>query len=87
MLTVQEKHRIHRSSLGCYERTLALLIEKYAGAFPLWLAPEQVRFIPIADRHLPFVNEISEKLKAAGIRCTIDDRAEKNGIQNKTGTA
>ena len=72
---------IHRSSLGCYERTLALLIEKYAGAFPLWLAPEQVRFIPIADRHLPFVNEISEKLKAAGIRCTIDDRAEKMGYK------
>ena len=72
---------IHRSSLGCYERTLALLIEKYAGAFPLWLAPEQVRFIPIADRYLPFVNEISEKLKAAGIRCTIDDRAEKMGYK------
>lgn len=72
---------IHRSSLGCYERTLALLIEKYAGAFPLWLAPEQVRFIPIADRHLPFVNEISAKLKAAGIRCTIDDRAEKMGYK------
>ena len=72
---------IHRSSLGCYERTLALLIEKYAGAFPLWLAPEQVRFIPIADRHLPFVNEISAKLEAAGIRCTIDDRAEKMGYK------
>lgn len=54
---------IHRSSLGCYERTLALLIEKYAGAFPLWLAPEQVRFIPIADRHLPFVNEFLKSLK------------------------
>lgn len=72
---------IHRTSLGCYERTLALLIEKYAGAFPLWLAPEQVRFIPIADRHLPYVNEIAEKLEAAGIRYTIDDRAEKMGYK------
>lgn len=72
---------IHRTSLGCYERTLALLIEKYAGAFPLWLAPEQVRFIPIADRHMPYVNEISEKLEAAGIRYTIDDRAEKMGYK------
>lgn len=72
---------IHRTSLGCYERTLALLIEKYAGAFPLWLAPEQVRFIPIADRHMPYVNEIAEKLEAAGIRYTIDDRAEKMGYK------
>lgn len=72
---------IHRTSLGCYERTLALLIEKYAGAFPLWLAPEQIRFIPIADRHLPFVNEVADKLKAAGIRCSIDDRAEKMGYK------
>ncbi|MCM1225960.1 MAG: threonine--tRNA ligase [Clostridium sp.] len=72
---------IHRTSLGCYERTLALLIEKYAGAFPLWLAPEQVRFIPIADRHLPYVNEIAAKLDAAGIRFSIDDRAEKMGYK------
>lgn len=72
---------IHRTSLGCYERTLAMLIEKYAGAFPLWLAPEQVRFIPIADRHLPYVNEISAKLEAAGIRLSIDDRAEKMGYK------
>ncbi|MGN1481749.1 threonine--tRNA ligase [Porcipelethomonas sp.] len=72
---------IHRTSLGCYERTLAMLIEKYAGAFPLWLAPEQVRFIPIADRHLPYVKELSAKLEAAGIRCTIDDRAEKMGYK------
>ncbi len=49
---------IHRTSIGCYERTLALLIEKYAGAFPLWLAPEQVRLLPIADRHLDYAKEI-----------------------------
>lgn len=72
---------IHRTSLGCYERTLAMLIEKFAGAFPLWLAPEQIRFIPIADRHLPYVNEIAAKLDAAGIRFTIDDRAEKMGYK------
>ena len=79
--TRKRPYIIHRTSLGCYERTLALLIEKYAGAFPLWLAPEQVRFIPIADRHLDYVRGISEKLEAAGIRCTIDDRAEKMGYK------
>lgn len=79
--TRKRPYIIHRTSLGCYERTLAMLIEKYAGAFPLWLAPEQVRFIPIADRHLPFVREISEKLEALGIRCSIDDRAEKMGYK------
>ncbi len=79
--TRKRPYIIHRTSLGCYERTLALLIEKYAGAFPLWLAPEQVRFIPIADRHLDYVRGISEKLEAAGIRCSIDDRAEKMGYK------
>lgn len=79
--TRKRPYIIHRTSLGCYERTLAMLIEKYAGAFPLWLAPEQVRFIPIADRHLPFVRKIAEKLEALGIRCSIDDRAEKMGYK------
>lgn len=79
--TRKRPYIIHRTSLGCYERTLAMLIEKYAGAFPLWLAPEQVRFIPIADRHLPFVREIAEKLEALGIRCSIDDRTEKMGYK------
>jgi threonyl-tRNA synthetase len=72
---------IHRSSIGCYERTLALLIEKYAGAFPLWLAPEQVKIIPIADRHLDYTNELSKKLENLGIRCSVDDRAEKVGYK------
>ncbi len=73
---------IHRTSIGCYERTLALLIEKYAGAFPLWLAPVQVKLIPIADRHLPYIQEIKEKLEAAGIiRVEIDDRSEKMGYK------
>ncbi len=70
---------IHRTSLGCYERTLAYLIEKYAGALPLWIAPEQVRIVPVADRHLDYCHELMNKLESAGIRCSIDDRAEKVG--------
>ncbi|MBQ7004524.1 MAG: threonine--tRNA ligase [Oscillospiraceae bacterium] len=77
---------IHRTSLGCYDRTLAYLIEKYAGAFPLWLAPEQVKIIPIADRHLDWAGEVQAKLEAAGIRCSIDDRAEKMGKKIREAT-
>ncbi|MBR1811531.1 MAG: threonine--tRNA ligase [Clostridia bacterium] len=72
---------IHRTSIGCYERTLALLIEKYAGAFPLWLAPEQVRVLPIADRHHAAAYAVLDKLKAAGLRAEIDDRSEKLGYK------
>ena len=73
---------IHRTSIGCYERTLALLIEKYAGAFPLWLAPVQIKFLPIADRHLDFVYEVKKKLEARGIwRIEVDDRSEKLGFK------
>jgi len=72
---------IHRSSIGCYERTLALLIEKYAGAFPLWLAPMQVTVIPIGDRQLEYAKQVSEKLRAAGIRHELDDRNEKMGYK------
>ena len=73
---------IHRTSIGCYERTLALLIEKYAGAFPLWLAPVQVKILPIADRHHEYANEIKAKLADAGIiRVEVDDRAEKIGYK------
>ncbi len=72
---------IHRTSIGCYERTLALLIEKYAGAFPLWLAPEQVKIMPIADRHNDFCDEIYKKLKNLGIRADIDYRSEKIGFK------
>lgn len=77
---------IHRTSLGCYERTLALLIEKYAGALPLWLAPEQVRIIPVADRHLEYCDSVLSKLEAAGIRASIDDRAEKVGYKIRSAT-
>jgi len=70
---------IHRTSMGCYERTLALLIEKYAGAFPMWLAPEQVRILPIADRHKVYAEKLRDKFKNAGLRVTVDDRSEKTG--------
>ena len=73
---------IHRTSIGCYERTLALLIEKYAGAFPTWLAPVQVKYMPIADRHLDFAYEVKKKLEARGIwRIEVDDRSEKLGFK------
>ena len=72
---------IHRTSIGCYERTLALLIEKYAGAFPTWLAPVQVKLLPIADRHHQYAREIMSKLQAAGVRCELDDRSEKTGFK------
>ena len=72
---------IHRTSIGCYERTLALLIEKYAGAFPMWLAPTQVKILPIADRHLDYAYDIKKKLEALGMRVELDDRNEKIGYK------
>lgn len=72
---------IHRTSIGCYERTLALLIEKYAGAFPTWLAPVQVKFLPVADRHQDYCRELMAKLQAVGVRCELDDRSEKIGFK------
>ncbi|MDE6833628.1 MAG: threonine--tRNA ligase, partial [Ruminococcus sp.] len=84
--TKKRPYIIHRTSLGCYERTLAYMIEKYAGAMPLWIAPEQVRIIPVADRHLDYCNEVLAKLEAVGIRATIDDRAEKVGYKIRSAT-
>lgn len=72
---------IHRTSIGCYERTLALLIEKYAGAFPMWLAPVQIKLLPIADRHLDYMKEIQKELQKNGLRVEIDDRSEKLGYK------
>ena len=72
---------IHRSSIGCYERTLALLIEKYAGAFPMWLAPTQVKILAVADRHLDYVYEIKKELEAKGMRVEVDGRSEKIGYK------
>ncbi len=73
---------IHRSSIGCYERTLAMLIEKYAGAFPLWLAPTQVKLLPISDKHQAYADEVAAKLRAVGIRVDVDSRAEKSDIRS-----
>ncbi|MBQ9792600.1 MAG: threonine--tRNA ligase [Clostridia bacterium] len=70
---------IHRTSIGCYERTLAYLIEKYAGAFPLWLAPVQVKVLNINDNVLDYAKEVCEKLKELGFRVELDDRNEKIG--------
>lgn len=72
---------IHRTSIGCYERTLALLIEKYAGAFPTWLAPVQVKILPIADRHHDYARALAKKLDKYDIRYEIDDRNEKIGYK------
>ena len=72
---------IHRTSIGCYERTLALLIEKYAGAFPMWLAPTQVKILPIADRHFDYAYDIKKALEEKGMRVEIDDRSEKIGYK------
>ena len=72
---------IHRTSLGCYERTLAWLIEKYAGKFPTWLCPEQVRVLPISDKYEGYANEVLKELKANGIDATVDNRSEKIGFK------
>lgn len=72
---------IHRTSIGCYERTLALLIEKYAGAFPMWLAPVQVKLLTIADRHCDYAYDIKHRLEEKGIRVELDDRNEKIGYK------
>ncbi|MBQ5901014.1 MAG: threonine--tRNA ligase, partial [Clostridia bacterium] len=79
----EKKHPyiIHRTSIGCYERTLALLIEKYAGAFPTWLAPVQVKLLPIADRHKEYLMNVKEELEKAGMRVELDDRNEKIGFK------
>lgn len=72
---------IHRTSIGCYERTLALLIEKYAGAMPVWLAPIQVVVLPISEKHADYAASVLDKLKAAGIRAELDARNEKIGYR------
>lgn len=72
---------IHRTSVGCYERTLAWLIEKYAGAFPTWLAPEQVRVLPISEKYIDYAKKVEEQLKANDIDCSLDNRSEKIGYK------
>ena len=74
---------IHRTSLGCYERTLAYLIETYAGVFPLWLAPEQVRILPISEKHNEYAQKIADRFTAHGMRVTVDKRDENIGPKIK----
>ncbi len=78
------KHRpimIHRVVFGSIERFIGILIEHFAGAFPVWLAPVQVKLLPIADRHLDYIYEVKKALEAKGIRCEVDDRNEKIGYK------
>ena len=72
---------IHRTSMGCYERTLAWLIEKYAGAFPTWLCPEQVRVLPISDKFNAYADKVCAELKKNGVDVTVDSRSEKIGFK------
>ena len=79
-----EKHRpvmIHRTAFGSIERFIGILIEQFAGAFPLWLAPVQVKVIPVSERHLEYASQICDQLHAAGLRCEVDDRSEKMGYK------
>ncbi|MBR5577779.1 MAG: threonine--tRNA ligase [Lachnospiraceae bacterium] len=72
---------IHRTSLGCYERTLAWLIEKYAGKFPTWLCPEQVRVLPISEKYMDYAEKVKKELAANGVDVTVDHRSEKIGYK------
>lgn len=72
---------IHRTSMGCYERTLAWLIEKYAGKFPTWLCPEQVRVLPISEKYEDYAKKVEAELKKNGILATVDTRSEKIGYK------
>lgn len=72
---------IHRTSIGCYERTLALLLEKYAGALPTWLSPTQVVVLPISEKHIEYASGIKDILTGAGVRCEMDARNEKIGYR------
>jgi threonyl-tRNA synthetase len=76
---------IHRSSLGCYERTLAMLVEKYAGAFPMWLAPVQAKVMSISEKFNGYAQKVSELLTSAGFRIETDTRAEKIGFKIREG--
>ena len=79
--TKKNPYIIHRTSLGCYERTLAYLLEKYAGALPLWLSPEQVRILPITDRAKDYAENIAKRFDDMNMRVTVDNRNEKIGYK------
>ena len=72
---------IHRTSMGCYERTLAWLIEKYAGLFPTWLCPEQVRVLPISEKYEAYAEEVRKELARNDIDAAVDNRSEKIGYK------
>ena len=72
---------IHRSSIGCYERTIAMLIEKYAGAFPTWLAPVQVKVLPLSDKYNDYTDKVVRTLRNNGIKVEADYRTEKIGYK------
>ena len=72
---------IHRTSMGCYERTLAWLIEKYAGMFPTWLCPEQVRVLPISEKYSEYAQKVTDELRANGVYVEMDNRSEKIGYK------
>ncbi len=79
-----QEHRpymIHRALLGAWERFFGLLIEHYAGAFPVWLAPVQVKLIPVADRHLDYARKLESELKSRGVRAEVDDRSERMNLK------
>ena len=76
-----QPYMVHRALLGSIERFFGILIEHYAGAFPLWLAPEQVRVLPITDKQMDYARKIQAALKSAGYRCDIDTSAEKLGAK------
>ena len=79
-----EKHRpvmLHRTALGSIERFIGILTEHYAGAFPLWLAPVQVKVLPVTDEHIPYAQKVSDALTAAGLRVETDSRNEKVGYR------
>ncbi|MGM9625588.1 MAG: threonine--tRNA ligase [Eubacteriales bacterium] len=77
--TMKTPYIIHRTSLGCYERTLALLIEKYAGAMPMFIAPTQVKILPIGVEHIDYAYDLKKKMEAAGLRIEVDERNETIG--------
>ncbi|MED9904992.1 MAG: threonine--tRNA ligase [Lachnospiraceae bacterium] len=77
----QRPYIIHRTSMGCYERTLAWLIEKYEGKFPTWLCPEQVRVLPISEKYADYASKVAAELKKNGILVTVDNRSEKIGYK------
>lgn len=72
---------VHRAAIGCIERTMAFLIEKYKGSFPTWLTPTQVKVLPITDKQLVYANDVSEKLRSEGLRVELDDRNETLGAK------